>query len=282
VLIPVLDDDKHYWVGKDEIDKLLRRGGDWLAGHPERDLITRRYLRHDRQLTEEALGRLMEDDPSDPDASQAVHDAEEAAVEKPISLNEQRTGAVVAAVRASGTRRVLDLGCGTGNLIAVLLKEQGLERVVGIDVSHRALEVGARRLHFDTMPPRQRARVDLFQGSLTYRDRRLVGFDTAVVMEVIEHLEPSRLDSFERALFIHARPTTVIVTTPNVEYNVRFESLPAGELRHRDHRFEWTRAEFAAWSDGAASRNGYTVERSGIGADDPEVGSPTQMAVFSR
>ena len=282
VLLPVLDDDKHYWVGKDEIDKLLRRGGDWLAGHPERDLITRRYLRHDRQLTEEALGRLMEDDPSDPDASQAVHDAEEAAVEKPISLNEQRTGAVVAAVRASGTRRVLDLGCGTGNLIAVLLKEQGLERVVGIDVSHRALEVGARRLHFDTMPPRQRARVDLFQGSLTYRDRRLVGFDTAVVMEVIEHLEPSRLDSFERALFIHARPTTVIVTTPPVEYNVRFESLSAGELRHRDHRFEWTRAEFAAWSDGAASRNGYTVERSGIGADDPEVGSPTQMAVFSR
>lgn len=282
VLLPVLDDDKHYWVGADEIDKLLRRGGDWLAGHPDRDLITRRYLRHDRRLTEEALGRLMEDDPIDPDAAQASHDAEEEAVEKPISLNQQRTDAVVAAVRASGARTVLDLGCGAGNLMRVLLKEQGLERVVGIDVSHRVLEVGARRLHLDTMAPRQRARVDLFQGSLTYRDRRLADFDAAVVVEVIEHLDQSRLGSFERAVFTHARPQTVIVTTPNVEYNVRFETLPAGVLRHRDHRFEWTRAEFTAWSDEVAARQGYTVVRSGIGPDDSEVGSPTQMAVFSR
>jgi 3' terminal RNA ribose 2'-O-methyltransferase Hen1 len=282
VLLPVLDDDKHYWVGKDEIDKLMRRGGDWLVAHPDRDLITRRYLRHDRRLTEEALGRLMEDDPADPDAVQASHDAEEAAVEKPISLNQQRTDAVVAAVRASGGRRVLDLGCGAGNLMQVLLMEQGVERVVGVDVSHRVLEVGARRLHLDTMTPRQRARVDLIQGSLTYRDRRLADFDTAVVMEVIEHMEPSRLGSFERAIFTYARPQTVIVTTPNVEYNVRFETLPAGELRHRDHRFEWTRAEFTEWSDGVAARNGYAVVRSGIGSDDPDVGSPTQMAVFSR
>jgi 3' terminal RNA ribose 2'-O-methyltransferase Hen1 len=224
----------------------------------------------------------MEDDPTDPDASQAVHDAEEEAVEKPISLNEQRTEAVVAAVRESGARRVLDLGCGAGNLIRVLLKEQGLERVVGIDVSHRALEVGARRLHLATMTPRERTRVDLFQGSLTYRDRRLVDFDAAVVMEVIEHLDPSRLDSFERVVFTHARPQTVIVTTPNIEYNIRFETLPAGHMRHRDHRFEWSRAEFAGWSDGVAERNGYTVVRSGIGPEDPELGSPTQMAVFRR
>jgi 3' terminal RNA ribose 2'-O-methyltransferase Hen1 len=282
VLLPVLDDDKHYWVGKDEIDKLIRRGGDWLATHPERELITRRYLRHDRKLTEEALGRLMEDDPTDPDASQAVHDAEEEAVEKPISLNQQRTDAVVTAVRVSGARRVLDLGCGAGNLMRVLLKEQGLERIVGIDVSHRVLEIGARRLHFDTMPPRQRARVDLFQGSLTYRDRRLAGFDAGVVMEVIEHLDPSRLDSFERVVFVHAHPQTVIVTTPNVEYNVRFETLTAGTLRHRDHRFEWTRTEFAAWCGGVADRSGYSVVISGIGPDDPEVGCPSQMAVFSR
>lgn len=282
VLLPVLDDDKHYWVGADEIDKLLRRGGDWLAGHPDRDLITRRYLRHDKRLTEQAMVRLMEDDPDDPEASQVAHDAEEAAVEKPISLNQQRTDAVVAAVRASGARRVLDLGCGVGNLMRVLLREPGLERVVGVDVSHRVLEVGARRLHLDTMVPRQRARVDLFQGSLTYRDRRLEDFDAAIVMEVIEHLDLSRLDSFERAVFTHAHPQTVIVTTPNVEYNVRFETLPVGELRHRDHRFEWTRAEFAAWSDGVAARQGYAVLRSGIGPDDPEVGPPTQMAVFSR
>ena len=282
VLLPVLDDDKHYWVGKDEIDKLMRRGGDWLARHPERELITRRYLRHDRQLTEEALGRLMEDDPTDPDAAEAAHDAEEEAVEKPISLNQLRTDAVVAAVRASGARRVLDLGCGAGNLLRVLLKEQGLERVVGIDVSHRALEIGARRLHLETMAPRQRARIDLLQGSLTYRDRRLADFDAAVVMEVVEHLEPSRLGSFERAVFTHAHPPTVILTTPNIEYNVRFESLPAGQLRHRDHRFEWTRAEFASWCEGVAARNGYSVAISAVGPEDPEVGSPSQMAVFSR
>jgi len=282
VLLPVLDDDKHYWVGRDEIEKLLRRGGDWLSIHPDRELITRRYLRHDRQLTREALARLMEDDVTDPDESEAEHDAEEEAVEKPLSLNEQRTDAVLCAIVASGARRVLDLGCGQGKLVRELLKVQGVERVVGVDVSYRALEVGARRLHLDTMAPRQRARVDLLQGSLTYRDRRLAGFDAAAVVEVIEHLDPSRLGSFERAVFSHARPTTVIVTTPNVEYNVRFETLPAGQLRHRDHRFEWTRAEFAGWCELAASRHGYAVGLSGIGAEDPEVGCPTQMAVFSR
>jgi 3' terminal RNA ribose 2'-O-methyltransferase Hen1 len=282
VLLPVLDDDKHYWVGRDEVDKLLRRGGEWLTTHPDRELITRRYLRHDRQLAREAMARLMEEDVTDPDEADADHDAEEEAVEKPLSLNEQRIAAVLEAVRASGARRVLDLGCGAGKLTRELLKEKGLERVVGVDVSHRALEVAARRLHLDTMSPRQRARIDLFQGSLTYRDRRLTGFDAAAIMEVIEHLDPSRLGSFERVVFAHAQPTTVVVTTPNVEYNVRFDTLPAGQLRHRDHRFEWTRAEFRGWCDEVGGRHGYRVSISGIGADDPEVGSPTQMAVFSR
>jgi len=282
VLLPVLDDDKHYWVGRDEVEKLLRRGGEWLATHPERELITRRYLRHDRQLTREALARLMEDDVSDPDEAEADHDAEEEAVERPISLSQQRLEAVLAAVRSSGARRVLDLGCGPAKLTRELLHEVGLERVVGVDVSYRALEVAARRLHLDTMAPRQRARIDLLQGSLTYRDRRLTGFDTAVLMEVIEHLDPSRLGSFERVVFAHARPRTVIVTTPNVEYNVRFETLPAGQLRHRDHRFEWTRAEFADWCEQVAGRHGYATSFTGIGPEDPEVGSPTQMAVFSR
>ena len=81
VLLPVLDDDKHYWVGPDEVEKLLRRGGEWLAAHPERELIANRYLRHDRHLTREAMARCMEDDPVDPDEVAEAHDAEEEAVE---------------------------------------------------------------------------------------------------------------------------------------------------------------------------------------------------------
>jgi 3' terminal RNA ribose 2'-O-methyltransferase Hen1 len=282
VLLPVLDDDKHYWVGAEEVDKLLRRGGEWLATHPDRDLIANRYLRHDRQLTREAVSRLQEDDPLDPDEVAEAHDEEEAAVEKPLSLNEQRLDAVVRAISDAGARRVLDLGCGEGRLVRALLKSTSVDYVIGLDVSHRSLEFAARRLNLDTMAPRQRARVELLQGSLTYRDRRLEGFDAAAVVEVIEHLDPSRLGSFERAIFSYARPSYVVLTTPNAEYNVRFETLPGDTLRHRDHRFEWTRSEFSAWASDIAERNGYEVLISPIGPVDDEVGPPTQMAVFSR
>jgi 3' terminal RNA ribose 2'-O-methyltransferase Hen1 len=191
VLLPVLDDDKHYWVGADEVDKLLRRGGEWLAGHPERDLITRRYLRHDRRLVRDALARLDdEDSPDDPDQAGSIHDAEEGAVEKPISLNEQRQTAVLAAITNLGARSVVDLGCGEGNLVRRLLEDTAIDRIVGVDVSYRVLERAARRMHFDTMAPRQRERVELLQGALTYRDRRLRDFDAASVVEVIEHLDP--------------------------------------------------------------------------------------------
>jgi 3' terminal RNA ribose 2'-O-methyltransferase Hen1 len=284
VLLPVFDDDKHYWVGDAEVDKLLRRGGDWLAAHPKRELITRRYLRHDRRLTRDALSRLAaaDDSPDDPDATLAAGDAEEAAVEKPVSLNQQRLATVVDALRAAGARRVADLGCGEGQLLRALLKEPWVERAVGVDASWRALEVAARRMRMHDMPPRQRERVELWQGALTYRDKRLRGFDAAAVVEVVEHLDPPRLTAFELALFGDARPATVVVTTPNVEYNALFDGLPAGRLRHRDHRFEWTRAELAAWADGVAARHGYQVAYAPIGPVDPERGSPTQMAVFSR
>jgi 3' terminal RNA ribose 2'-O-methyltransferase Hen1 len=280
VLIPVLDDVKHYWVGTDEVDRLLRRGGEWLATHPARDEIARRYLRHDRDLTAQAIERLLET--QDLAVREEGDDAAEEEVERPLSLNQQRIAAVVGVLKESGARRVLDLGCGSGQLVRALLTETDVERVVGMDVSYRSLETGMRRLHLDTMAPRQRERVELLQGSLTYRDRRLEGFDAAALVEVVEHIDPSRLESFERVVFVHAAPRLVVVTTPNAEYNVRFEGFPVGELRHHDHRFEWTRSEFAAWTAGVAERTGYHVELAGIGPADDEVGTPTQMAVFRR
>jgi 3' terminal RNA ribose 2'-O-methyltransferase Hen1 len=282
VLLPVLDDDKHYWVGNDEVEKLLRRGGEWLGTHPERELIANRYLRHDATLTREAVTRLQEDDADDPEQLAEAQDAEEEVVERPLSLNEQRLAAVVDAIAASGARQVLDLGCGQGKLIGVLLKLPSIDHVLGIDVSYRSLEIASRRLHLETMTPRQRERVELLQGSLTYRDRRLEGFDLAAIVEVIEHLDQSRLDSFERVVFAHAHPTHVLITTPNLEYNVRFETLPAGTLRHRDHRFEWTRTEFESWATAVGERHGYEVTFSPIGPVDDQIGPPTQMAVFSR
>jgi 3' terminal RNA ribose 2'-O-methyltransferase Hen1 len=284
VLLPVLDDDKHYWVGDDEVEKLLRRGGDWLVAHPQRDLITRRYLRHDRRLARDALVQLVAADDSavDPDAAAEAHDVEEAEIERPARLQDVRLAAVAAALEEAGARRIIDLGCGQGSLVRVLLQCAWVDVVVGVDVSWRSLEVAARRLRIDEMPPRQRSRVDLWHGALTYRDKRLRAFDAAAVVEVIEHLDPPRLAAFERVLFGDARPATVVVTTPNVECNALFDGLPAGTLRHRDHRFEWTRAEFATWSDRVSAAHGYTVTASGIGPIDDVLGSPTQMAVFRR
>jgi len=280
VLIPVLDDEKHYWVGDDEVEKLLRRGAGWLAGHPERDLIADRYLKHKHRLTSAALARLTEEEPESEDA-EAAPDREEEAIERPVGLGQQRIGAVLAALRAGGARRVLDLGCGEGRLLEALLRETAFEEVAGMDVSHRALEIARERLRLDRMPERQRQRITLFQGSLTYRDKRLTGYDAAAVVEVVEHLDPPRLATFERVLFEFARPGIVVMTTPNAEYNVRFEGLAAGRMRHRDHRFEWTRAEFRAWAERVCARFGYSVRFLPVGTEDPELGAPTQMAIFT-
>jgi 3' terminal RNA ribose 2'-O-methyltransferase Hen1 len=282
VLIPVLDDDKHYWVGRDEIDKLLTRGEGWLTQHPARELITDRYLKRQRHLTREALARLSADEAPDPDADEERHAAEEATVEEPLRLNEERIASVMSVLKSVGAKRVLDLGCGEGQLVQALLKDPTFVQVTGLDVSVRSLEIAARRLRLKDAHETLRVRVQLLHGSLVYRDARLAGFDAAAVVEVVEHLDPSRLASFERVVFEHARPTTVVVTTPNREYNVRFASLPAGRLRHRDHRFEWSRAEFRGWADRVAPGNGYAARFLPIGRVDAEVGAPTQMAVFSR
>jgi 3' terminal RNA ribose 2'-O-methyltransferase Hen1 len=294
VALPVLDDAKHYWIGNDEIEKLLRAGSGWLAIHPERDLITRRYLGHRTALTRRAIERLAEVDDADVEAlddatapalaaagGPQTADADETA-DRPVPLALQRHGAVLAALRSAGAQRVIDLGCGAGALLPALLAERAFTEILGVDVSARALEIATRRLRLDRLPERQRARIRLLQSGLTYTDARLQGYDAAVLMEVVEHLDLDRLPALEHAVFGAATPTTVVVTTPNVEYNVRFDKLPAGTFRHRDHRFEWTREQFADWASVIADRYGYTVRLLGVGDEDPNVGTPTQMAVFTR
>ncbi|UQI47343.1 3' terminal RNA ribose 2'-O-methyltransferase Hen1 [Streptomyces sp. HU2014] len=282
VLLPVLDDSKHYWVSPDEVEKLLRAGEGWLERHPEQVLITNRYLVRRRSLTRDALARLAEADDTGPESLDNAVDEEKDTAEKPVPLAVRRREAVVGALRAAGAARVLDLGCGQGQLVGELLKDPRFTEVVGVDVSMRALKEAARRLGLERMSERQAARVRLLQGSLAYTDRRLAGYDAAVLSEVIEHLDPPRLPALEYAVFGAARPATVIVTTPNVEYNVRWETLPAGQVRHPDHRFEWTREEFRTWAGDVAGRHGYEVGFAPVGPDDPEVGPPTQMAVFHR
>lgn len=281
VLVPVLDDKKHYWVGDSEVENLLAKGEGWLADHPEREQITLRYLKHLKPLMRAALARLVADDDVSLEESEDAKAAAEEVVEARLSLNEARLGAVVEALKQAEARNVLDLGCGEGRLLKRLLEARAFERIAGADVSVRCLEIARDRLRYDEMTDKQKRKLDLFQASVVYRDARFSGFDAVVLVEVIEHVDLPRLGALARTVFAHARPRTVIVTTPNAEHNARF-ALPAGAFRHKDHRFEWTRAEFHAWSAGVATEHGFTVEHRPVGEMDATLGAPTQMAVFTR
>lgn len=282
VLVPVLDDDKHYWVGEDEVEKLLRHGEGWLSDHPEKELIATRYLKHRRSLAREALARLSDEDEFDADAAEKERSDEEEVLEQPIRLNDVRMAAVVRVLHESGARRILDLGCGEGRLLRELLRNRQFDEILGLDASVRALEIASRWLKLEEMPTNQRSRIQLLHGALTYRDSRLAGYDAAAVIEVIEHLDLARLAAFERVLFECARPETVVLSTPNREYNARFPNLSDGALRHKDHRFEWSRAEFMQWAQRVASQHSYTVEFESVGEVDSQLGAPTQMGVFRR
>lgn len=299
VLIPVLDLAKHYYINDGEIEKLLEKGGDWLKAHPERETIVRRYLKRRRSLADEALRRLIEADdtataedtgevaapsqePAADGVEQAPRDKAEEALEKPLRLHDLRLDAVAQVLNDAGVRRVVDLGCGSGKLLKRLMAEKHFTEILGIDAGLRDLEIAARRLRLESLPERQRARIKLAQGALTYRDARIEGFDAIALVEVIEHIDPDRLPAVERVVFEFARPALVVVTTPNREYNAKFEGLAAGGMRHADHRFEWTRAEFEAWAGAAAARNGFCVRYAPLGDEDPELGAPSQMAIFER
>jgi len=281
VLVPVLDDDKHYWVGEDEISKLLAHGEGWLEAHPAKELIVQRYLKHRRSLANAALARLAPET-QDEELAPERRDAPEEALERPMRLNDERMDAVVEVLRGSGAKIIADLGCGEGKLLARLVRERWVERLIGVDAAARDLERASKRLklHESGGPPE--GRVTLLHGALTYRDRRLAGVDAAALVEVIEHLDPDRLPALQRAIFREARPGVVIVTTPNVEYNALFPNLAKGTMRHPDHRFEWTREEFRNWVASIENEHGYRAELRDVGTANDEFGAPTQMAVFTR
>jgi 3' terminal RNA ribose 2'-O-methyltransferase Hen1 len=284
VLLPVLDDEKHYYVGDDEVDKLLRHGEGWLGKHPERQMIVSRYLKRRFSLMDQAFARLLDDENASIEAAESK--TEQAALaekdlERPLTLHTQRLSLVATRIRELGAKRVVDLGCGEGKLLRRLLADRIFEHVLGMDVSHRSLEIASSRLRLDQMPERQRKRIQLIQGSLLYRDRRLEGFDAAALVEVIEHLDRGRLVAMERVVFEFARPHYVVITTPNREYNSLFPTLPPGKMRHSDHRFEWTRPEFTEWAEATGERFGYKVQFEPVGPVDETHGAPSQMAIFS-
>jgi len=270
VLLPVFDRQKHYWVGPAEVEKLLRIGEGWLPDHPERAYITGRYLNRRTSLVNMAFERLTT-------AAEDTKPAEDKPEKQ--SLNTMRLAGVVAALKNSGAKRVIDIGCGEGRLLKLLTKERQFTNITGVDVSHVALKRANAKLKLEQAGEYMADRVQLLQGSLTYKDSRFAGYDAACVIEVIEHLDISRLAAFERVLFEFAKPPVVILTTPNREYNANYENL-GEDMRHGDHRFEWTRAEFKAWATNVADKFGYTVEFSETGDMDETHGAPTQMGVF--
>ncbi len=286
VLLPVLDLRKHYYMDPAEVDKLLAKGEGWLAAHPERDAIVKGSLGRKPSLMREAFEQLAASDEAllaeagvGPVAEEEEQLEPTPAQERKVSLHQQRHERVVEMVRELKPKSVIDLGCGEGALLRRLMPIQGLQKITGMDVSYYDVEKAIRRLRLDDAGPALKERVQIFHGSLMYKDERLAGYDVATVIEVIEHLDPPRLAAFEKVVFGHARPQTVIITTPNREYNTLYD---LDDLRHNDHRFEWTRAEFAAWAEGVAERHGYKVTFEGLGAADETHGSPSQMGVFTR
>lgn len=276
VLIPVCDNDKHYWVGQHEVEKLLEKGGDWLPAHPMKELITMRYLRHQKSLSNQALEVLLKEE-----AQEVGVDEEEVTVQK-LRVHDLRLKTVTEELIRLGCKNVADLGCGEGKLLKLLLQEKQFENILGMDVSYRSLQIAKDKLKIDRLPVRQQQRIQLVQGALTYRDKRIEGFEAAVLVEVIEHLDEPRLASLERVVFEFAKPLHLIITTPNADYNVKFPDYEEGQMRHSDHRFEWTRAQFKSWGDRLAASYGYSVNYKSIGEEDAEVGALSQMAVFSK
>lgn len=279
VLLPALDNKKHYFVDGNEIAKLLSHGEGWLETHPHKERIVSRYLIHRHNLIEEALEQLTEDI-----LDEDTEEGTEEAVERPIRLQEERLQTALAVLRTldPAPLKLGDLGCGSGDFIRLIENDRAFPEVIGMDVSSKALQLAEKRLHLDRRNAWQMPKISFIHGSLVYKDSRLKGLDAILLLEVIEHIDAAKLPIIEYNIFEFLSPGYVFVSTPNQEYNSLFPSIEKNALRHRDHRFEWTRNEFKQWSDAIAVKYSYEVEFFNIGPCDDNLGAPTQMAVFKK
>lgn len=269
VIILALDNDRHYWITRSDIDTLFKRGEQWLDCHPEKDWITKRYLKNLHTLTSEALLRLTSEE-------RPLRDH----AEKNLSLHQQRLYTVCELLKASGAESVLDIGCGEGKLLKLLLKEAQFKKIAGMDVSFGELQRAKENLHLHEASPMMRERIQLFQSSITYKDNRIKDYDALALVEVIEHIDEERLPAMEKVLFGFANPRTVVLSTPNAEYNVMYKDTES--FRHADHRFEWTRQQFADWCNKVGRDYKYDVAIYSIGQEENQIGAPSQAAVFNK
>jgi 3' terminal RNA ribose 2'-O-methyltransferase Hen1 len=275
ILLPVLDNEKHYWVAEEEIQKLLEKGKGWLEEHPARELIVRRYLKRQTSFAVDALTKLEKGD------KEAIADPGPVEADKAPRLHDLRLQTVCDILTQSGASKVADLGCGEGKLLRLLLAQPQFTEITGVDVSIRSLEIANRRLKLDKLPEHQRKRIRLFQSALTYNDKRLLNMEAAALVEVIEHLDEDRLVALEKSVFGFAAPLTAIVTTPNKDWNVSFTE-DVTMMRHKDHRFEWSRAEFQRWCDHVCQHYHYQCNILPLGEETENIGAPSQMAVFIK
>ncbi|WP_342431763.1 3' terminal RNA ribose 2'-O-methyltransferase Hen1 [Neobacillus sp. FSL H8-0543] len=266
-LIPVIDNYKHYFIDEREVEKLDRYGDDWLESHPAKLLILKRALRYQSLIVKSKFYHREQ--------------STKGIVEQPkVRLNEQRYDAIVNYIKGLPNREtIVDLGAGEGKLSVQFGFIDGVKEILSIEPSSKSRVKAIKRFQEENDKERYIEPKSL-AGSLYYFDERLQNKDIIVLCEVIEHIDEHRLPNIFKTIVNDYRPRILIVTTPNQEYNVVYEM--DDEMRHDDHRFEWTRAEFREKCEQWTKDSSYQVSFQGIGEEIESYGQPTQMAIFRR
>jgi 3' terminal RNA ribose 2'-O-methyltransferase Hen1 len=269
VLIPVLDDYKHYFIDEREVEKLERYGEGWLEFHPLADLIIKRSLRFRDVI---AKSNFKVSDEKDLNFRNK-------APSKP-RLNDMRYEAIVKQVQSlTNKSTVIDMGAGEGKLSVQLGFIPGIQEILAVEPSQRE-HIRAKERFEKAKQIEGFLEPSLLWGSLFYTDDRLRNKDVMILCEVIEHINEDRLPGIMELIFRENRPRTFLITTPNQEYNAIYD---LGEnMRHNDHRFEWSREEFQNRCQNWIANVPYSVVFAGIGEEQEPYGFPTQMAIFSR